>query len=107
MDVLHAFASASRQALLPSLPMPTQSMATRITGCCCPAASMMPRADNGSSTPLTGGTRPSHNGEPMGGVTSTLNVAIFSSTADALALHNVEHTINVIREQQSGRAAEE
>src|SRR5438874_6086220 len=65
--------------------MPTQSNATSTTGACLSASSTIPRADSGSFTPVAGGTSPSHNGDPGGGVTSTLNVATRRSTA--LALH--------------------
>src|SRR5207248_1729531 len=62
------------------------------SGGCLSACKTIPRADNGSFTPVDGGTSPSHNGDPGGGVTSTLNVATRRSTACTPQAMNVNHT---------------
>src|SRR4029079_18177403 len=81
--------------------MPTQSKATNTTGACLSACKIIPRAVSGSFTPVAGGTSPSHNGDPGGGVTSTLNVATRRSTAKTLPAANTMHSAQQLANPQS------
>src|SRR5207342_589190 len=102
--VLHASAIALRNASCPAFPIPTQSNATRTTGGCLSACNTIPRADSGSFTPVAGGQSPSHNGDPGGGVTSTLNVATRRSKALALQTTNITHSATNIPIPQPERS---